>query len=61
MNPNIKEGTPEWDVIRKALDLVVYCPLDIKTPQTLVRTEDITDLRAILDRLGIDWRAVKAT
>ena len=59
MNPNIREGSPEWDLVKTAVEIAAYCPLEIRTPQTLVGTVDLVRLRGNLDALGIDWRKVK--
>lgn len=59
MNPNIKEGTPDWDVFLAAIAVAVEPPLDPKTGGTIVRTDTIQNLRRVLDAAGIDWKTVK--
>jgi hypothetical protein len=54
------KGTPEYDLWVAAIDVATYPPLKAKGATLQVSERRIEALRDALDRLGIDWREVRA-
>lgn len=58
------KGTPEYDLWVAAIEIAIYPPLrhdDRTTWAAKVPWNRIEELRAALDKVGIDWRATKIT
>lgn len=58
-----EKGSPEWDLWVAAIEVAIAPPLShtkTTTPTAKVRWTAITELRAALDALGVDWRTAKA-